>query len=187
MRIKPLFTMLSLAAVLSLTLAACGGGSSSSSSSSGSASDKREAAQLKFSACMRKQGVNVPDPGSGGPTGPPAGVDQSKLQTAAKSCQKYLQGAFGNLTTADRQKFQDQLTKFTACLRSKGLNVADPSPSSGPGGGPIQLLKGLDRSNPNTQAAMTACQKQVGLQPPGGGAGGPGGPPGGAAPSGTSQ
>ena len=48
----------------------------------------------KFSACMRQNGVDIPDPGSG--SGPPAGgggqLDQSdpKVQAATKACQDKL-------------------------------------------------------------------------------------------------
>lgn len=155
-------------AALSLTLAACGGGSSSTSTQS--ASDRREAAQLKFTTCMRRQGVDLPDPGSGGSAGPPANIDQSKLQAASQACSASLRGAVGNISSADRQKFTDSLTRFTACLRGKGLNVSDPDPSGA--GGPGSFLQGIDPTDPTTRAAMTACQKQVGLQLPGGAGGG---------------
>jgi hypothetical protein len=54
----------------------------------------------KFSACMRKQGIDVPTPQLGSGGGPPAGggFDRSdpKVQAAAKSCQSLLpQGGRG--------------------------------------------------------------------------------------------
>lgn len=59
--------------------------------------DQRQAFQdafTKFSACMRKQGIDVPTPQPGSGGGPPAGGgfnrSDPKVQAAAKSCQSLL-------------------------------------------------------------------------------------------------
>ena len=136
---------------------------------------------------MRQHGVNIPDPtGNGGPPPGAGGIDRNspQFQAAIKVCGKNLRGAFGNVTPAQRQQFQAAMLKFAQCLRSQGLNVQDPqfnasgSPTSRPpgdgGGGPGGFLRGLDRNDPKTQAAMKACQASL-PQRPGGGAG-PGAP-----------
>jgi len=59
-------------------------------------------AQLKFAKCMRAEGVDVPDPGAGGPGGGPGvfmGVDRDnpKFQAANEKCQHYLADVRGGI------------------------------------------------------------------------------------------
>jgi len=155
-----------------IALVATGCGSSSSSSSSATASTtSQDAARVKFTQCMRDNGVDIPDnPGQGGGGRP--NIDRTKLQAAAKACQKYQQAAVGDISDAQRQEFQDAFAKFSACMRQNGVDIPDPGSGNGPpagGGGQI------DRSDPKVQAAIKACQDKL----PQRGQGGPGGPPGG--------
>jgi len=151
-----------------------GCGSSSSSSSSTSSSSSRDAARVKFTQCLRDNGVNIPDRAGGGTGGPPQNVDRSKLQAATKACAKYQRGAFGNISSAQRQQFQDSLVKFTSCMRQHGVNV--PTRTGGTGGPPAVGGR-IDQNDPKTKAAITACRSTL---PQGGrGGGGPGGAPGG--------
>ena len=130
----------------------------------------QDAARVKFTQCMRDNGVDIPDnPGQGGGGRP--NIDRTKLQAAAKACQKYQQAAVGTISDAQRQEFQDAFAKFSACMRQNGVDVPDPGSGSGPpaGGGR------LDQSDPKVQAAMKVCQDKL----PQRGQGGPGGPAGG--------
>ena len=161
-----------------VVLVATGCGSSSSSSSSATASTtSQDAARVKFTQCMRDNGVDIPDnPGQGGGAG--LNIDRTKLQAAAKACQKYQQAAVGNISDAQRQEFQDAFAKFSACMRQNGVDLPDPGAGGGPGaagaaGGPAG--GGIDRSDPKVQAAMKVCQDKL----PQRGQGGPGGPAGG--------
>ena len=156
-----------------IVLVATGCGSSSSSSSSATASTtSQDAARVKFTQCMRDNGVDIPDnPGQGGGSRP--NIDRTKLQAAAKACQKYQQAAVGTISDAQRQEFQDAFAKFSACMRQNGVDV--PDPSAGGGGPPAGGGGQLDQSDPKVQAATKACQDKL----PQRGQGGPGGPPGG--------
>ena len=52
-------------------------------------------ALVKFTKCMREQGVNMPDPGANGQMQIPTGVSQDKLQAAQQKCQQYMPGGGG--------------------------------------------------------------------------------------------
>jgi hypothetical protein len=161
-----------------IALVATGCGSSSTDSAATASTTSQDAARVKFAQCMRDNGVDLPDnPGQGGGGARP-NIDRTKLQAAAKACQKYQQAAVGDISDAQRQEFQDAFAKFAACMRQNGVDVPDPGSGNGPpagGGGQI------DRSDPKVQAATKACQDKLPQGGPGGagGPGGPGGPGGG--------
>jgi len=160
-----------LAAVVAVTLSACGSSSDPPSTNSAAAAD---AARLRFAQCMRQHGVDIPDnPGEGRQTfrtGP-----RATFQAALKACDKYRRQAFGNITPQQRQEFRDAFVKFAACMRQHGVDVPDPS-SGPPANGQRRRLP--DRNDPTVQAAMKACQSQLPKRPGGGRGGvffGPGG------------
>lgn len=182
-----------VALALAVGLAACGSSSSSTgtnaSASAGTTSSAQSQARLNLAKCFRNQGINVPDPSSGGGVAGGGGVfralrsyPQAKIQAATKACQQYLSKAFTrpNLTPAQRQQAQQQLIKFAQCMRSHGVNVPDPTAGGGAGGGfGFGQFRSIDRNSPAFQTASKACAS---LRPRFG-RGGPGGP-GGAAPAG---
>lgn len=185
-------------AALAILVAACGGaaasdgsavasldtGASTTSTSeapgaSTSSSDDPQEAFLKFSQCMRDNGVDVPDPtfdAQGRPQLQPGNNGAGQLdpndpdvQKAMQECQQYLQGAFGGqFSEEDQQARQQALLEFAQCLRDQGLDVDDPDFSQGgggPGGG--GLFGGLDQNDPQVQDAMEQCQDILGdLGPP---------------------
>lgn len=141
-------------ATVVLLAAGCGGSNSSSSISSSSAS--QDAARLKFTQCMRDHGVDIPDtPGQN--RGNFRNIDRSKLQGAQQACSKYRQAAFGTITPAQRQAFQDAFVKFSACMRQQGVEV--PTPGGGTPGPPAG--RRLDRNDPKTAAALKVCQSKL--------------------------
>lgn len=170
--IKKLIPLLSLTALV-FGLAACGGGSDNSGVASGGGSAKpsapasRQAAdpadrQLKFAQCMRQNGVDMPDPKPGEPMRIPQNAAPSKLQTATKKCQSYLQGGGGRVNPKD-PKWRDAMVKFAQCMRQHGVQMSDPDPN-----GKMQVPSG---SQDKIQKAQQACQKyRPGGGPLGGGA-----------------
>ncbi|MGZ8726203.1 MAG: hypothetical protein ACXWW1_07035 [Aeromicrobium sp.] len=157
--------------VAMLVLGGCG--TSSSSGSAGTNTDSQDAARVKFAQCLRENGVDIPDnPGQNG-GGPPRNIDQGKLQTAMKACQKYQRAAVGNISDSDRQEFQDAFVKFSSCMRQHGVDL--PSPGSG-GGGPPAGGNQINQNDPKTKAAREACQDKLPQGGPGGGGPGGGGP-----------
>jgi hypothetical protein len=165
-------TMARLACALALGvsaagLLACGGGAASSSPSADSGGND-DSGQVRLQSCLRKQGIDVPEPGQGGNNGPPANFDREKVQQALEGpCKQYQQAAGGNLSQQDQSELQDRLTKFTSCMRKNGVDIPDFTP--GQGGAPPQQI---DQNDPKVQKATEACRDQL----PQGGPGGPGGP-----------
>lgn len=184
-----------LALTGALVLSACGGGSSGSAagkvaSLAGGATATTTAAKvtlaqyqsamLKYAACMRKNGVNMPDPqfdSSGRPTfggdRPGSTGGQSlrsspnfdKARTACNSIRQSVQSYFA-LTPAQQAQQQKALLAFAACMRSKGVNFPDPQfdangrPQFGgtTGRGVFDKL----RTDPKFQAASQTCRSQAG-------------------------
>jgi hypothetical protein len=152
--------------VSAVGLLACGGSSDASSASADSAGND-DSGRVRLQSCLRKQGIDMPQPGQGGNNGPPANFDREKLQKALQGpCKKYQQAAGGNLSQQDRSELQDRLTKFTSCMRKNGVDVPDFTP--GQGGAPAQRI---DQNDPKVKKATEACRDQL----PQGGPGGPGG------------
>jgi hypothetical protein len=169
-RPRRVFALALISVLAAFVVAGCG---SSSSPSTSSAASSQDAARVKFSQCMRQNGVDIPDrPGQGGAAAL-QDIDRAKLQTAIKACQKFQQAAVGNLSSSQRQSFQDAFTKFASCMRQHGVEL----PAPGTGGGPPAGGARIDLSDPKVKAATTACRSMLPQAGPGGG--GPGGGPGG--------
>lgn len=144
-------------------LGACGGsGSDESSAGSGSGGASSsggddDRGRVRLTECLRKQGIDVPDsPGQGGGGGG-GNADQQKIQEAMQGpCKKYQQQAFGNVSEDDRSKLQDQMTKFTSCMRKNGVDIPDATAGQGgpPGGN-------IDQDDPQVQKATKACRSQL--------------------------
>jgi hypothetical protein len=157
-------------------LAAGCGGSNSDASSGSSDANSRDAAQVKFRSCMRKNGVDVPDsPGQGGGGASRDSIDRATLQKAQKACAKYQKQAFGTVSADQRQEFQDAFAKFSSCMREHDVDVPDPGAGGAGGGAPPAGGNRINQDDPKVQAAMKACQSKL----PQGGRGGPGAPGGG--------
>ncbi|MDX6679585.1 MAG: hypothetical protein QOE31_3637, partial [Solirubrobacteraceae bacterium] len=128
-----------LAGLLTASVAVAGCGTADSSAGSGgsaseSASNKQDAARVKLQQCLSKQGVDLPGPGAGtagGGGARPTDADRQKLQTAMQGpCKALRAAAFGTITDAQRQQFQDAFTKYAVCMRQQGVNLPDPTPGS---------------------------------------------------------
>jgi hypothetical protein len=180
-----------LAILLAIGLSACGSSATSSTSASGSPNDPaRYQARLSLAKCLRGQGLNVPDPspnagpaGGGGVFRQLQGVPRTKVQSALTACKQYVSAAFprANVSPAQQAQFRQAFVKFAECMRSHGVNIPDPSTSTGGGFGFRGVFGSVDRNSPAFKSAITACQS---VRPRfgrgGGGPGAGGGPPGGA-------
>lgn len=155
--------VLPVAAVLAL--AGCGGGNKSNvASAGGSASASANSAgsdvpkdpyqrAVKFSKCMRQNGVDMPDPQPPDKDGQltsipgiPRGGADGKVDKALKACQKYIPEPTG--PGAKDPQYQLKMNK---CLRANGLDVSDDPNNQKT----IELT-------PKTQKIFEKCQKEVG-------------------------
>jgi len=157
---------------LSLPLAACGGSGGDAATAADSAAD-RDAARVRLEQCLRKEGVDLPEPGQAASQRRPGAGDRDKVRAALEGpCKKYQQEAFGDVSAEDRQEMRDRMVKFSACMRKQGVDIPDMRP--GEAGGPPR------RVNLNSPRARKATEKCRDLLPtrPGGQGGGQGGGPG---------
>jgi hypothetical protein len=168
---------------LAVGIGACGSASSSSTGASGTAASSQNAryqARLNLAKCFRAHGINVPDPSpNGGPAGGGAGrllrnYSQSQINTAQQACQQYVKQAFpfANASPQQQAQFRQAFTRWAQCMRSHGVNVPDPTTTSGGGFGLRRALGSVDRNSPAFKSASTVCQSVR----PQFGRGGPGGP-----------
>jgi hypothetical protein len=164
--------VLAAGALAAAALAAFGGGSDTATGAG--PTHKAEQAGLNFARCMREHGVNVPDPkpdqrgfvfhaqarGRGG--GNPA-----TLEAADRACRHYLEGAVRHPSGSELNKIRDSALKWARCMRQNGVNVPDPSTSTG---GAIRIGpgQGADPNSPTFQNADRQCRH---LLPKGPGAG----------------
>jgi hypothetical protein len=151
-------------AATSLALAACGGGGSSAASSREEQREKFEEAALKHAECMRRNGVDVPDPkpGRGGILFNGGDVPPETLEAAEKKCRKHLAGVRPpELSPEDEREFRDKALKHAQCMREQGFDFPDPKFSAN--GRVTQALRGIDPNDPGFQEAEKKCRKEAGL------------------------
>jgi hypothetical protein len=166
-----------------------GSGSGSKSNKPPSEAEMQDAA-LKFADCMRKHGVNMPDPkvdGNGGMSieiqgGPPgaggnASAQQKTMGTAQKACQHFMDDVAPqrDLSPEEVAKMQDQQRALAQCMRGKGYDMPDPKVDSdgrvtigaGPGSGGAATPKpGQKGPDAKFQKDMEACAEKAGMKGP---------------------
>ncbi|WP_203780489.1 hypothetical protein [Paractinoplanes rishiriensis] len=117
---------------------------------------------MAYVECLRKQGVDMPDPtfDENGQLvfARPAGgqqIDRDKLRAAQEKCGEPPEG----ITSAAQSminspEFQDAALKFAKCMREQGVDLPDPDFSNLGSG----MFGRLDRDDPKVAAAMEECQ-----------------------------
>lgn len=160
-------------------LVACGG---SSDEDSGDQRAEFEDAQLEFAQCMRENGVDLPDPETGGDGGegggfffgPDSEIDpqSESFQAAQEECGSILDEAIPAGERPDPAEIRDQLHVMTECLRDRGYDVPEPQiigPGENPPENPREESQGfreeLDRlqDDPEFQQAREDCTEEAGL------------------------
>ncbi len=129
--------------------------------------DPQERAR-QFAACMRDNGIDMPDPEFsedggikvriGGGAGATSGEmpDRAKVEEASKACKQYMPNG-GDMMKANPE-MEAKLRDFAKCMRDNGVeNFPDPSAEGGIMiGGPDS---GIDPGDPTFQAAQEKCQE----------------------------
>jgi hypothetical protein len=159
--------------VATAAVAGCGG----SSGGNGSSNRPDDSKELAFAQCLRKAGIDAPDPqiGAGGRIAQeirvPKGIPPQQMQRITADCARKTGGGPRPMSKADQAKFFDSALKFAHCMRAHGVDIPDPQPNSGG----IMIQKGsrgsgpkIDPQSPAFQSAQKACQSLM----PGGGKGG---------------
>jgi hypothetical protein len=170
----PLLAVIAASVVL---VAGCGGddsGGDSAAASGGSGAPGASSDRaVKYSECMRENGVpEFPDPENGRLTlrvGPDGGIDPNspEFKAAQEACQSLApQGGPGAGGPANPE-LQDQVLNYAECMRENG--VPDfPDPDVSGRGVRMQLPQGVDPNSQQFRSAQQECQSI--LQGLGGGA-----------------
>jgi hypothetical protein len=147
-----------LLSTAALALLGCGGGNGGPSASD---REKFEEAALKHAQCLRKHGIDAPDPKVNGgriEMSVRAGKgNEAALQQAEKACSKYL----ANLPRPKMNEKQaaeeaDRALAHARCMRKEGINI--PDPKIDPRGGVLQRVpNGVSPDDPAFQAAEKKC------------------------------
>ncbi len=137
-----------------------------------------EDAILEFVACLRENGLDIPDP-QFGPEGPRfsdptvmASIDfrSSEFLDAMDACQRYLEALQPEMDAEQRAEQNEQLLEFAECMRREGIDFPDPDPVRGLTVGSMRGADGeliIDPFSAGFQAASTVCGAEIGLELPG--------------------
>jgi hypothetical protein len=138
------------------TQVASGSGAQSQSTAptSAPASLSQDEMAVKFTQCLRENGLNVPDPEPG--KGPMlkfdknSGVTQEQVQKAMEACQQYNPQGQGQANPQQEENGR----KFAECMRKNGVEKF-PDPKPGQQG--IMIGPGVG-DDPDFQKAQDTCQ-----------------------------
>ena len=127
--------------------------------------DDREDALLAFAACMRDNGVDMPDPQFGldgkanmGTLFGELDEDDAAVQAATEACDAYLPSSLADDPVLQAER-QDALLVFAQCMRDNGVEMDDPVAGGGPGRGPMATL---DQNDPTIAAGLEVCRPLLG-------------------------
>ncbi|SDH01243.1 hypothetical protein SAMN05216553_114211 [Lentzea fradiae] len=125
-----------LVAALLLALTACGNQPAGNEQKQDDTAD-----MVKFAQCMRENGIDMPDPGSGGEdialAVPGGDADGEKVEAAHEACKQHLPN--GGEFKPPSPEEQDKMREQAKCMRDKGYNWPDPNFDGGGAGEPIEL------------------------------------------------
>lgn len=143
-------------ATAGLLLTGCGvlGGDDAADSDAGTEKSMEEG-MLDFAACMRDNGVDMPDPETDGGMAivlPAMGEDED-FEAAMEACEDHI--PIDENAPSDEERFETDL-RMAECLRSNGIDVEDPEPGMG-------LALPVDPDDDEHMAAVTQCSDEAGL------------------------
>jgi hypothetical protein len=146
-------------AVTSLVLAACGGDEGSGGGKS--AQERMEEYALENAECLRRHGVDVPDPKPGqGLLMDSRDVNPEKFERAQRACEKELgKPPVPELSEEEQREFREAALKFARCMRAQGIDMADPTFGAN-GEVRIKVTGGGDpEGDPAFKAAEAKCSR----------------------------
>lgn len=119
-------------------------------------------ALLRYTECMREQGVDMPDPVQDGGDvflGAGTGVDAEKMEAGNEVCMPSLEevlGSFDPPTSEELAETEQEMLEFASCMRDEGLDWPDPQVSA-EGTITIDGPAGLDLDSDEVQDAADVC------------------------------
>ena len=162
MTIRPF--AVALLALSALGLAACGDDAPSAAGSPESKGKGREA-ELKFASCMRKEGIDYPDPGADGRrdirVGGDSGISPEDFERASKACEKYRKDIRREISAEDQQKFKESALAHSRCMREHGIEFPDPI-FDAEGGASVRMPAGSGGKDPEHDPKFKAAEEACG-------------------------
>ena len=141
----------------SLALAACGGDEGSGGGKSDR--EKFEEYALRQAECLRRHGVDVPDPKPGGELlMDNRDVNPEEFERAQRACVKELgKPPVPELSEEEQREFREAALKFARCMRAEGIDMKDPSFGAN---GEVRIEIGGDRTDPEADPAFKAAEEK---------------------------
>jgi hypothetical protein len=158
--------MTALLAVAALSLAACGGDEASSAAAGAGGPDaSTRQAMADFAECMRENGIDFPDPGSG-ERGRAVRIQGSpdKMRKAEEACAEYREKITPpELSDEQRAEFKEAALAHARCMRAHGIEKFPDPQFNADGGASIQFGPGagIDLEDPDFKAAQEECQGEL--------------------------
>ncbi|MFB4277393.1 MULTISPECIES: hypothetical protein [unclassified Nonomuraea] len=129
----------------------------SARSTAGAGGDS-EASPIRFSRCMREQGITWfpdPQPDGGLVVSEPEGTDRKKVEAAEEACKKYSPHG-GKPGRTDAEGIA-KMRRASQCMREHGVtNYPDPDAN---GNVRIDEKSGISPGDPTVKKAQQECQK----------------------------
>ena len=146
-----------VAGVACLAVASCGGGDGQASA--GSAQREFQEAALEHAECMRRKGIEIPDPKPGqGLVLDGGDVDPERLERAQQECDREVgRLPLPELSAEDQREFRDAALAHARCMRRHGVDM--PDPKFGPNGSAtIELGAVPPMEDPAFREAARKCR-----------------------------
>ena len=121
-------------------------------------------AQAAMARCMRRQGIDFPDPRPGGGfefEPGKSGIDTQQLRVAERKCGRYRRAiaeAAPRTSAREQQRNRDLTLRYARCMREQGADVPDPRPGGEDGGMAVEVPADA-KSNPTFQRAARKCER----------------------------
>jgi hypothetical protein len=171
-RWRPWLAVLVGVLALALGVAACGGdkpsgvaslsGSDKTTTTNPNRGEDKLAAELNWTRCMRRHGINISDPKPNGgvdeqlPTG--MRKDDPRFKAAEQACNQGLPdgGGQGSPPTAEQRQ---RALAFARCMRQHGIDMPDPQITADGIG--QQWPERAEWETPKFRAGQQACERAV--------------------------
>ena len=157
-----------VAVAATATLAGCGADDPKPAAAGGKGQEAaNRKAMLDYASCMRKNGVDMPDPqfSAGRVTQRMNKANPDKMRTAEAACAKIRDKIKApEMSAADKEEFKKAALANARCMREHGIDMPDPTFDAN-GGARMRLGGGINPESAKFKAAQEACRDTM----PGGG------------------
>ena len=152
-----------LLAVAALSLAACGGDDDAGAAGGEQPDRSTRQAMADFAECMRENGIDFPDPGTGGDRAVRVDGDREDIRAAEEACAD-LRAKIEPPDLSDEQQaeLKQAALAHSRCMREHGIDFPDPQ-FGADGGATIELAPGgeVDPDDPDFRKADEACKDEL--------------------------